>query len=114
MCCPGSSSCGSPAPPNRGVPELRAPPDSLLPKSWARARGVSRKLGFASSSSSDPCLTSDLPFSSLALSSPFYKMRLMNEGSVNAPSSSLVAPQGQAWWGMETLGAQVFLQHRGL
>lgn len=72
----GSSSSSGPGPPKRGGPELGALPDSLLPRKLGQGQrsGVSR-LDFISSSSSDPCMTSDPPFSSPDPGFSFYEMR---------------------------------------
>lgn len=79
--------------PQREAGLSRALPDSPLQESSARARG----LDFASSSSSDPCMTSDPPLCSLDLGSPFYKVRLIHKGSLSAPPPNLVVPRGEGW-----------------
>lgn len=92
----GSSSSGGPGPPKQGGPELRALPDSPLPRKLSQGQSSGlRGLDFASS---DPCMTSDPPFSSLDPGFSFYKMRLMmTEGSLSLPPPNGVHPQGGAW-----------------
>lgn len=96
----GSSSSSGPGPPKRGGPELGALPDSLLPRKLGQGQrsGVSR-LDFTSSSSSDPCMTSDPPFSSPDPGFSFYEMRLTTEGGARFPPPGVVHPQGGAGWG---------------
>lgn len=103
----GSSSSGGPGPPKQGGPELRALPDPLFPRKLGQGqRSGLRGLDFASSSSSDPCMTSDPSFSSLDPGFSFYKMRPMTEESLSFPPPNVVHPQGGAWWGWRHQRAQ--------
>lgn len=86
-----------------------------FPESSARAMGMGpRGLDTASSSSSDPCMTSD-PSLSLDLGFPFYKMSLMNDRSFNVPPPNMVAPRGdreEPGGDGDTTGHGAFLQHQ--
>ena len=100
VCCTGNGSHGDSGPHSGWGLSAGggALPDLPLPQSSARGGD----LDFVSSSSCDPCVASDPPFSSPDPGFPFYRLRLMNEGSLKALPPNLVIPQGGAWrgWGL--------------